>query len=78
MTHHAIPADPRAELWLDSIFTAKAALNGGVVRRAVNWVEAEIGRERLVREVQARHFHMLECGGQFVIVCNPGRIRMIC
>ena len=64
--------------WIDQIFAAKSARTGGVVRRKVDWVDREIGRERLIDEVKARGFHMIECAGQFVIVCAPSPIRMIC
>lgn len=63
--------------WIAQIFSAKAALSGGVIRRAVGWVHREIGRERFVQEVRARGFHLLECGGQFVVICNPAPIRRI-
>lgn len=64
--------------WIAQIFSAKAALNGGVIRRSIAWVEAEIGRRALIQEVQRRGFHMIETGGQFVIICNRGGIRVIC
>lgn len=58
------------EPWLAQIFAAKAVRTGGVVRRAVRDVEREVGRARLMQEVAARGFHLIECGGQFVIVCR--------
>lgn len=58
------------EHWLAQIFDAKAARSGGIVRRAVRDVEREVGRDRLVAEVAGRGFHMIECGGQFVIICQ--------
>jgi hypothetical protein len=66
------------EAWIARIFAAKAVQKGGVVRRDVRWVEREIGRARFEREVRARGFHMIECGGQFVVICNGGGIRVIC
>ncbi len=66
------------EDWINQIFAAKAAQTGGVVRRKVSWVDREIGRDRLIAEVRKRGFHMIECAGQFVIVCAPAPIRMIC
>ena len=63
--------------WIDQIFSAKAVQRGGVVRRAVAIVEREIGRERLMEEVDRRGFHLIECGGQFVIICNGGQIRIL-
>ena len=64
--------------WCRQIFDAKAAQRGGIVRRSVRSVEMEIGRERLLQEVKGRGFHLLECGGQFIIICNRGRIDMHC
>ncbi|TDL83731.1 N-(5'-phosphoribosyl)anthranilate isomerase [Palleronia sediminis] len=64
--------------WLQAIFSAKTVERGGVVRRSVAWVEREIGSEMLIAEVRRRGFHMLETGGQYLIVCNRGQVRMIC
>ncbi|MEO0692934.1 MAG: N-(5'-phosphoribosyl)anthranilate isomerase [Pseudomonadota bacterium] len=69
---------PSADHWLNAVFAAKAARSGGVVRRSVMWVEREIGRKRFVDEVRARGFHMVECGGQFVVICNGGGLRVVC
>ncbi|MFN3643470.1 MAG: hypothetical protein ACK4TB_11180 [Gemmobacter sp.] len=71
-------APPRNEVWRDQIFAAKAAREGGIIRRAVRDVEREIGREALELEVRRRGFHLLECGGQFLIICNRGHLRVIC
>ena len=66
------------ESWIAEIFSAKAVARGGVVRRAIPWVEREIGRERFIAEVQARGFHLIECGSQYVVICNAGGIRVVC
>jgi len=34
--------------WIEQVFAAKAVAKGGIVRRAVPWVEREIGRERFI------------------------------
>ena len=65
------------EDWIDQIFAAKAVVNGGVIRRAVRWVENEIGIERFKDEVRMRGFHLLEGGGQFIVICNPAPIRKL-
>ena len=70
MTRH----DPHG--WLDQMFSAKAVQSGGVIRRSVATVEREIGRELLLEEVERRGFHLIECGGQMVVICNGGRIRI--
>ncbi len=62
--------------WLDLIFTAKAAQNGGIVRRNVTWVEHEIGRQTFVKAVQDRGFHLLETGNQFIVICHQGNIHL--
>lgn len=64
--------------WQNRIFTARAAREGGVIRRAVRDVEREIGRALFEAEVRRRGFHLLECGGQFVVICNGGKLRLIC
>jgi len=56
--------------WCDAVFAAKAARTGGVVRRAVRDVEREVGRQAFIAEVTRRHFHLIECGGQFIVICN--------
>ncbi|MGR3342024.1 MAG: N-(5'-phosphoribosyl)anthranilate isomerase [Paracoccaceae bacterium] len=66
------------DTWIDSIFAAKAARTGGVVRRSAKWVEREIGRKRFEFEVRKRGFHMIECGGQLVVICNAGGLTVIC
>jgi len=64
--------------WLEEVFSAKSVQRGGVVRRAVRDVEREIGRNRFIHEVRRRGFHLIECGEQFIVICNPGQIRLLC
>jgi hypothetical protein len=68
----------KPEEWISSIFSSQAAQKGAVVRRSVEWVEREIGRSTLIAEVRRRRYHMAETGGQFIIFCHNGQIRMIC
>jgi hypothetical protein len=68
----------QAQAWLDDLFAAKAVGKSGIVRRAVRDVEREVGRAALVGEVRRRGFHMVECGGQFIVICNPGQLQIIC
>ncbi len=56
------------------LFSAKAALSGGVIRRAVRDVEREVGRDAMIAEVTRRGFHLLECADQFVIICAPDHL----
>ncbi|MCB1396285.1 MAG: N-(5'-phosphoribosyl)anthranilate isomerase [Rhodobacteraceae bacterium] len=63
--------------WIEQVFSAKAVEKGGVIRRSVAWVDHEIGRDRLADEVRQRGFHLLEAGGQFIVVCTRGPISWI-
>ncbi|RDC73374.1 N-(5'-phosphoribosyl)anthranilate isomerase [Rhodovulum sp. 12E13] len=74
----APPVTSASQHWLEQIFSAKAAQTGGVVRRKVSDVERHLGRDRLELEVRRRGFHMVEVGGQFVILCNRGHMTVIC
>ncbi|WP_284163309.1 N-(5'-phosphoribosyl)anthranilate isomerase [Frigidibacter sp. SD6-1] len=66
------------ERWLGEIFTSQAARTGGVVRRAARDVDRRIGRQLFELEVRRRGFHLLECGGQYVVICTPGDLRIVC
>ncbi|MBI1217864.1 MAG: N-(5'-phosphoribosyl)anthranilate isomerase [Rhodobacteraceae bacterium] len=66
------------EAWIDLIFSAQAVARGAVVRRKATWVAREIGRDRFIAEVRQRGFHLVETGGQLIVICNPGGLRVIC
>jgi hypothetical protein len=65
------------ETWLRLIFAAQAAQTGGVIRRSAAWVEREVGRARFEAEVRARGFHLIEAGGQLVVICSSGPFRVV-
>lgn len=65
-----LPATITPDRWITQIFSARAAAEGGIVRRKVADVERLIGRQRFVLEVHRRGFHAVENAGQFVIFCN--------
>jgi hypothetical protein len=68
----------RADLWIDQIFAAKAVEKGAVIRRDLRWIDREIGRDRFLSEVRQRGFHLIEAGGQWIVICNSGLFRVIC
>lgn len=63
--------------WCDKIFASKSALTGGVVRRAVRDVEREVGRHAFIAEVTRRHFHLIECSGQFIVICSDSDLKVL-
>jgi len=67
----------KADQWIATIFSAKAAQTGGFVRRHRDWVAKEIGRDRFEAEVRRRGFHLIETGSQLVIICNNSAIKLV-
>jgi hypothetical protein len=66
------------DVWLLQLFTAKAAREGGVVRRQVHDVERIIGRHNFERELRRRGFHAVENAGQYIVFCNAEPVRVLC
>jgi hypothetical protein len=67
-----------AQIWIARVFDAKTADRGGVVRRSIVSVEREVGRRAFLTEIKRRGFHCVECGGQFIVICNRGHMQVIC
>ena len=61
--------------WFRHLFDAKAAKDGGVVRRKVRDMERMVGRDTFEREIARRGFTAVENAGQVVIFCNHEPIR---
>ena len=64
--------------WCAAVFGAKSASRGGIVRRAVRDIEREFGRDAFFAEVRLRGFHLVECGDQFIVICNDGQMKVHC
>ena len=75
MTH--LPHHLRPEDWMRQIFSAKAAREGGIVRRQTRDVERLIGRAAFEAELRRRGFTAVENAGQYVIFCNSELIRLV-
>ena len=75
MLRPAIPV-PSAP-WIDQVFSARTVRHGGVVRRSLRWVEAEVGRTEFEAEVRRRGWHLAECNGQLVVFCTPRPVRIL-
>ncbi|QBF32086.1 N-(5'-phosphoribosyl)anthranilate isomerase [Thalassococcus sp. S3] len=65
------------ENYLRDIFSARAAREGGVIRRKRRDIYRFVGRARFEDELRRRGFHAVENGGQIVIFCNDAPIRLI-
>jgi len=65
------------DIWIDQIFSTKAARRGAVVRRSVAWVEREIGHDRFVAEIRSRGYHLVRTADQFIVICHAGPIDIL-
>ncbi|WP_136441343.1 N-(5'-phosphoribosyl)anthranilate isomerase [Pacificoceanicola onchidii] len=70
-----IPDHLRPEDWIRTIFSARAAAEGGVIRRKTRDIERIVGRDRFAHELARRGFSAIENGGQTVIFCNREPVR---
>jgi len=68
MSLHYRPKTP--EDWMRHLFSAKAAKDGGVVRRSVR------DMERFLAEMQRRGFTVAENAGQVIVFCNAEPVRI--
>lgn len=64
--------------YINNMFSAQAARTGGIVRRKVQHVEKCASLSFLLREVEARGFHLIQTGDQYIVICNPGAFKLHC
>ena len=72
-----IPDTVQPDRWLTHIFTARAAAEGGVVRRSLSDIDRIVGRARFLAEIERRGFQAIENAGQVIIFCNREPIRRL-
>jgi len=65
------------EVYIRNMFSAKAARDGGIVRRSIRDVERVMGRAAFLSEMERRGFTTVENAGQFVVFCNRERVRRV-
>ena len=75
MKHAIMPTTP--EIWFRHLFSAQAALDGGVVRRKSRDMERVVGREAFLAEIHRRGFSAVENAGQVIVFCNAEPVRVI-
>lgn len=72
---HSLPMTPEA--WFRHLFEARAALDGGVVRRKTRDMERIVGRDVFLAEIRRRGYTVVENAGQVVVFCNAEKVRRI-
>ncbi len=75
--HSRLPLPITPDRWITQVFSARAAAEGGIVRRQIADVDRLIGRDRFLCEVRRRGFRVVENSGQFIIFCNQDPVRLI-
>ena len=65
------------EIWMQQVFDAKAARQGGVVRRSRRDIDRTVGWQMFEAELRRRGYHAVENSGQVVIFCNNAPIRVL-
>lgn len=74
MTDAIRPQTPQQ--WFRHLFRAKAALDGGVVRRKTKDMERMVGRAAFEQELRKRGYSAVENAGQVIIFCNAQPVHM--
>jgi hypothetical protein len=69
--------DYLSEQWIEAIFDARQASDGGIVRRSIRTVQNGASEELLVKAVKSRGFHVVRTETQYVIFCNSGEIKLL-
>ena len=72
-----MPAQLSPDHWITHVFSAKAAREGGVVRRKLRDIERYVGLEQFLDELDRRGYAAIENAGQLVIFCNQEPIRLV-
>ena len=62
---------------MQQVFDAKAARQGGVVRRSRRDIDRTVGWAMFEAELRRRGYHAVENSGQVVIFCNNAPIRVL-
>ena len=73
----AYPAELSPQLWVTHLFSARAAREGGVVRRKIRDIERYVGLDVFLDELDRRGYNAVENAGQLIIFCNQEPVRVI-
>lgn len=64
--------------WVRQWFSARAAREGGVIRRRADLVEKYTSLDEVRREAEARGWHVVVIGEQVIVLCNAGDLTVVC
>lgn len=65
--------------FVDQMFkSSQQARSGGVVRRSEHHVSRKGALPEIVRRAREKRFHVIETGGQIVLLCHEGDLIIHC
>lgn len=67
----------KGQSWIDRIFDAKQAKNGGIVRRSIKTALRFTTEAALIAAVLARGFHIVRAEKQYIIFCGGGHFELL-
>lgn len=62
------------DLWIEQLFSSRAAAKGGVVRRKQRDIERLVGLTRFKHEITRRGYTALTNAGDIIVFCNQDPI----
>ncbi|EPX78136.1 hypothetical protein [Salipiger mucosus] len=71
------PAPIRLDQCLTQLVAARAAAQGGVVRRRTCAIGQIVGNERFLAKLDRRGFRAVENAGRTVVFCNRAPVRVL-
>lgn len=72
-----MPDHIRPDDWLCRLFSARAAVQGGVVRRNTRDILRIVGWKRFLSELDRRGFRAAENAGQTINFCNRNAVHIV-
>jgi len=63
---------------VDQIFRAQQAGSFGIVRRSIADVHRYDALDEILARAQANGWHVVETGGQIVVLCHNGAMNVLC
>ena len=64
--------------WINQMYAAKIVKRYGIVRRKNADVNKYASFDQLLRSVKDKDYHLIETGDQFIVICNPGVLKIHC
>jgi hypothetical protein len=64
--------------WTKRMFAAKQVKKGGIIRRKRANIDKWSSLDAVVKHAQKEGWHVLETGGQIVVLCHKGHLVVHC